>query len=117
MAEIAALIRKAQASTNHAVEVSERRDKEQPKQQRPPSTIPKEQSQPTNILADLDQIIMNLEKQKNMCTFGFPKEAREESRNIDESQQDYGDENDSFCYGAKAAQPSNKQSYTLPSDS
>jgi hypothetical protein len=105
MAEIAALIRKAQASTNHAVEVSQRRELQQKQ----------ESQEKPNILADLDKIISNLERQKNLATFGLPKEARE-SQVVDETIQDYGDENDSFCYGAKPALQSNRD-YTLPSDS
>lgn len=71
MLEIAALIKKAAATTNQAVETAERQKQLKLfKQVKPIVEEPESSPDKPNILADLDRIINNLELQKNMATFG-----------------------------------------------
>jgi len=67
MLEIAALIRKAQATTDNAVELAERK-----KQKSKISTEPiQDENIGKSILANLDRFINDLEAQKNLATFGL----------------------------------------------
>lgn len=93
--EIEALLRKVQTTTNNAIEAASRK-KEQSKTNTSIKTKPNkivedeipsypiqnlQQEDDTNILADLDRIINNLElQQKNMATFGIVDHYDEEEQ-------------------------------------